>query len=734
MPITIQQTAANPVAVTGNIVGAGTVASVGSVNPAVSGGSRVPASVSASGHIGAIFASNMSAASDWAARSTAAGVVQAIRFASSASVTSYTHSGASSVNVVHDPADGVIGDGCLRINVPSTAGADSGAWRAPLNAAWTADGQGFGASEFYIQYRVKFGANRLTPSSGGGGFKVMNLAEYKFSSPNSSQSHTGNEIVMNNGYWYGVPLMYREHPSTGPTDLNFVDGNGIHLQTAVDNGAGVSDPYARYCLYQSGSASAGCYPWYVNEWLTIYLRLKIVSYGGSGAGNELDMYIARDGETNYTQLQNFRDFVIGSDSAVPNGVNGIWFLPYDTNRTSASYDTYHKYDQLIVSTQPIACPQARALGDAPSWFTSLAEKTWATPVSNWIGASGVKDPLADSTNAGTSGHHSVYDAYNGLVTDQAIKTIGAMANGGHNDYYGNEVYALDFRQSSPAWVRLRDASTHTGSGSLTKFADGRPCSLHTGTSLAGYNGVWCITGMTATNYLGYSPAQQWWKFDAVGTKDWIDMGTGYSSASSGAMGRTGLYDPVTDEFVSIHGGNFTPSIQYVSRLTGTINASNNNALDIGNNMIAAIDYTHRILIAYDGSGGGNRYFWRKLSDRTGAWNGPIAATNNIIPYAQTFVWHAASNGFLSYDRSSGAITKLTPTYNGSGDLTALAWTSHAKAGGTNPPAPFTSNGSSLYSRCGIIDDMGNGQSMFFAVPAYQSPDVWVMKLPVGGVT
>jgi hypothetical protein len=316
-----------------------------------------PVSVSGGTSVSTPCVSGTGAAADWAARSGAAGVVQAIRFATAANVTNYRHGDAMASRVVHDPTDGIIGDGCLKINVLRADGANSGNWRAPLNSAWTTDGQGFGSTELYVQYRVKLGPNRLTASNGGGGFKICNIAGYKPSCPGCSHSHTGHEIVVGNAYWRGSLLAYREHPVSGTTSFETTNSAGdIFLQTGLDRGAHITDKYQRYCLYQGGPGSAGCWDFEEQAWFTIYYRIKIVDYGGAGTGNAIDIYVARAGETAYTLLYNNRNFRIGSDSDYAQGVNGIWFLPYDTNRSSANYDTWHKYDQLIVSTQPIACP------------------------------------------------------------------------------------------------------------------------------------------------------------------------------------------------------------------------------------------------------------------------------------------------------------------------------------------------------------------------------------------
>jgi hypothetical protein len=311
------------------------------------------AAVSAAARLGRVAPSSLSKLQDWINRSTAAGVTQARRFTTSTDVTNYRHGDSQAANVVFQAGGGIIGDGCLRINVPSTDGANSGAWRAPVIAGM-ADGAGFGSAEWFVQFRVKLGPGRLTPSVSGGGFKICNMSEYIPSSPNSSRSHASNEIVLNNQNWYGILTSYREHPVSGPTLLDRTDGNGIHLQTAVDHGSG--SPNDRYCLYDSGDASAGCWFFAEQQWFTVLMRIKIADYGGTGTGNEFDLWVARDGETTYTQLQDVRNFRIGADGALPNGINGVWFLPYDTNRDSASYTTWHEYDQLIVSTQPIACP------------------------------------------------------------------------------------------------------------------------------------------------------------------------------------------------------------------------------------------------------------------------------------------------------------------------------------------------------------------------------------------
>lgn len=301
---------------------------------------------------------------DWNNRSTAAGVKQAIRFNLSANVTNWRHLDGDEANITRDATAGLIGDGAMLITHPAASGASPGAWRIPFDSSTngsTPAGTIFvGVSNpvaYYRQYMVKLGTGMLTPSNGGGGFKLSIQGEYRFSAPNNAGSHSNNEIVHNNQSWYGIPFAYRSDHTGGTTQISHTDGNGIHLQSAVDHGSGTLNN--RYCLYNSGSASAGCYFWQENVWYCIKDRILINSIGtSSGTGNHYEQWIAAQGDTSWTKLHDVTDsdFTIGSDPLVPNGPNGNWFTTYDTGRVNHTVDKLCWYDQLIISLNDIALP------------------------------------------------------------------------------------------------------------------------------------------------------------------------------------------------------------------------------------------------------------------------------------------------------------------------------------------------------------------------------------------
>lgn len=78
---------------------------------------------------------------------------------------------------------------------------------------------------------------------------------------------------------------------------------------------------------------------------------------------------------------------------------------------------------------------------------------------------------------------SKVDAWTSFVVDTRTSKVYSVANGGHNDYAGNEVDALTLEVESPFWTEVL-ASTpaaqipQPGDGS-SYYGDGRPVSRHT---------------------------------------------------------------------------------------------------------------------------------------------------------------------------------------------------------------------------------------------------------------
>lgn len=359
-------------------------------------------------------------------------------------------------------------------------------------------------------------------------------------------------------------------------------------------------------------------------------------------------------------------------------------------------------------------------GGVPGWFASLGNLEATAPVSNWLGASGVKDPRAGSLG----NHEGIIVAWTGMGLDQDSKTAFMLHNGGHSDYFGNEVYSVDLSADVPAWVRRRDASTATGSGNISKFSDGRPCSDHTANLYVAAEGRWFTPGMNSTNYNGFGHRNQWWEYNTA-AEDYIDLGTNHYGA--GASFGTAIYDKNARHVITIHDNNATPSITFTSldAMRSTHSVENNSPLNVAQSPMAAVDTTNKILLLRAGS----YYRWLKIdtdANRRGSLN-TVSVSGSAPDSRHQIYWHEASQAFITWGGGNN-IRKLTPTVSG-GNYTSMTW-SNVSVGGTSMPSSGPPAG--MYDKINLLQDMGNGDSALVIVPRYGNPDTYLIRI-VGSV-
>jgi hypothetical protein len=141
-----------------------------------------------------------------------------------------------------------------------------------------------------------------------------------------------------------------------------------------------------------------------------------------------------------------------------------------------------------------------------------------------------------------SGCRSVIDAWNGGVADLKRERL-IIWGGGHSDYYGNEVYALDLRSLSMS--RLTDPSPATNVNDCPEaYPDGRPSSRHTYGGLAYdpiHDAMFTFGGSKA-NCGTMSTAI--WKF-GLSTLQWSSMEPHHGNKLYYAPGITSDFDPNT---------------------------------------------------------------------------------------------------------------------------------------------------------------------------------------------
>lgn len=310
-----------------------------------------------------------SAQADWLARSTQQDVRYATDFSGPNDFVRTTTDGGHVHNdpnnwVVKDTTDGLTNGCCLRIDSPASNSTGTHSWTAPLSSAWTLNSQHHGLGvPFWIQFRFKIPSSRLVPSnvSGQRGWKLLNVAQYANQDTDSfSFSNSQAEHVLQDTDEFGLLQAYH---NPGFEGFYGTAGGQLSLQNSIDRGV-LFTGGSRYCWWNSGDPTLACEFWTPGEWVTIMLRIKPSSYSGvANASNEFTVWYARKDATSWTQIMHHTNYAIGSPNSEGGGfqgINGLHFSNFETNRVSGQVDTHHKYDQLIVSLSPIALPAVGA--------------------------------------------------------------------------------------------------------------------------------------------------------------------------------------------------------------------------------------------------------------------------------------------------------------------------------------------------------------------------------------
>jgi hypothetical protein len=224
------------------------------------------------------------------------------------------------------------GAGSLRFEVPSHSAANtSGYWRQPF-------GRNFGEeATFYVQFRQRFSEEMLKNDWGGTTWKQVIFH-------NDGQTCTDLGIVTVQYYDSGFPIMYTE---CGARMVATNNGKPPYLLQQGDYN----------CWYRRYNAK-DCFLYPANEWVTFYFKVSVGHWGRPDSS--INAWVARDGQR-YRQWIKIPDFML--QNAHPGrDYDSLTLLTYMTGKsTSVEHPTaYTWFDELIVSSQPIAEPTASA--------------------------------------------------------------------------------------------------------------------------------------------------------------------------------------------------------------------------------------------------------------------------------------------------------------------------------------------------------------------------------------
>ncbi len=273
------------------------------------------------------------AADDFRLRCSGSGVVKCVGFDSREDFSGGRVSPAADGRILAelDTETSASGAGSLRFTIPTRSPANSsGYWLDSL-------GKRFGPGDtLHLQFRQRFSKTMLeTQFEPVGGWKQFILY------PAGQPSCTTMQFVMNNGYLRGFPTMYA---SCGRTGFEVPMPNGdIRLQQGdVD------------CRYQDKS---GCMRYRADQWMTFYFEIELGQF--DSPTSHVRAWMGYAGKP-LRQVIDFPAFNLEYDSSPSERLNQIQFTPYQTNKDPAHAHpaAYTWYDELIVSTEPIAAPGA----------------------------------------------------------------------------------------------------------------------------------------------------------------------------------------------------------------------------------------------------------------------------------------------------------------------------------------------------------------------------------------
>jgi hypothetical protein len=295
---------------------------------------------------------------DFSARCAAGGVLvcQGFDNVSKVSVSGedglYPVLGSSTFRGFSDTSIKTSGGGSLRFDIPSGSGDDpAGHWEQAFKKSFAQK------STFYVQFRQRFDTNFVSFNWGKTG---------QGTSPKQAVFYDGNatpcdnvELTTVDYYSTGAPIIYSECGNNAafgdPNNIGSYGGKTGTLQQGASKTSGYN------CVQDQTKAGtgngSGCFLYTADKWVTFYYQIDIGSWGQ--ANSSIQAWVSIDGGP-YVQWVNVKNYTLRSGSG--SSYNRVMLTPYMTGKNaSVDHPLAHTwYDELIVSTQPIAAPGGAA--------------------------------------------------------------------------------------------------------------------------------------------------------------------------------------------------------------------------------------------------------------------------------------------------------------------------------------------------------------------------------------
>ena len=311
----------------------------------------------------------------FATRCVAPGVIKCVSFDSAADIAggfgsnSGIFANSSGVKPAIDTTVKASGAGSLMFTIPANSSADSsGSYFTNFSPDLLTQ---FGANAvFYVQWRQRFSPEFIntfyTSVFGGGanGWKQVIVGAGDQAGGTLTTSCTELETVVQNTYQTKFPQMY-----------NSCSGSTSHgAFYSFEEPFGNSDfkkQNARpspFCLYSQGPnnyfpPNGNCFGYVANEWMTFQVRIQTGPRLTTGLQDEwinslVTLWVARFNSVSEKVIE-FSINLSAGDPSQDLKFGKVWLLPYHTNKdpNQTNLVAHTWYDELIISTQPIADAQ-----------------------------------------------------------------------------------------------------------------------------------------------------------------------------------------------------------------------------------------------------------------------------------------------------------------------------------------------------------------------------------------
>ena len=266
------------------------------------------------------------------------------------------------------------------------------------------------------------------------------------------------------------------------------------------------------------------------------------------------------------------------------------------------------------------------------------------------------------------GYYGRIDAWNGFAADTTNSIVYLAGAGGHADYAGNEVYAIDLKASAPQWMlQMQPSPSSAYTVDQPYYLDGKPSPTHT------YYSAWFIE--QRKKVFRFAGSSTWGSGNGNTTaidswdplrKDWDPMSTNPTLGRQPTPEMPTTKDFQTGDVYQIQGNNHLYHWDQASNTVadlGEVQAGSGSFYDVDRAAMVVDSPRRRLMIFSDGANPGNTVRIYDLT--TKGWSaksllGPGAQAAAEKKTASMAYYDFCADRVIIKTRQGGAVYQVIP--------------------------------------------------------------------------